>query len=130
MSRFRQPLTPPASRDAAIDVQRIRFRHPAYPESTPDLLQLCAVDGYGSDADGGIDYDTAFVACCLVTGNTWRTGWLALKEIGADGATFRRVGRPDDAILREPVYYFCLGDSDPCGRNSLYFFATISVDLY
>jgi hypothetical protein len=103
MTRPRPPLLPPVSSTAtATDFRRIRFRHPAYPESAPELLCLSVVDGDDGD---GVDYDTAFLACCIVTGNKWRDGWLARKR--SDGV-FQRVERSADGILRDQVYYFCL----------------------
>jgi hypothetical protein len=95
----------------------VRFRHPAYPESEPELLRLNAVDGPGDDGDGrrdGIDYDTAFIACCIVAGNTWGGGWLV--ERTAEGS-FSRMQRPPDGILRGQVYYFLLGDHGPECRH-------------
>lgn len=49
----------------------VHFRHPASPDSEPDLLQLAATDGgpptggNETDKDGkqdGIDYETTFIA--------------------------------------------------------------------
>lgn len=107
------PLEPPPSRSE--DIRRVRFRHPAYPDFEPDLLLLNAVDGDGA----GIDYDTAFVACCIVTGNRWDDGWLAQREdvqsneYHSGKFSFTRVSRPDDGILQGDIYYFLIGDHAP-----------------
>ncbi|KAK3366584.1 hypothetical protein B0H63DRAFT_515814 [Podospora didyma] len=47
--------------------------------------------------DGGIDHDTALVACGIVT------GFFATRETGAQG--FEPVSRPDDGILRGSEYF-------------------------
>ncbi|KAK5999150.1 hypothetical protein PT974_01539 [Cladobotryum mycophilum] len=108
MARLLPALTPPTTPAiAATEARDITFRHPAYPDTEPPLLQLCAVDGSNRD---GLDYDTGFLACCIVTGNKWQDGWLARK--GSDGS-YKRVDRPDDGILVEDVYYFCLDPFDP-----------------
>lgn len=105
---FRSPFNPPTPRAApARTVLTISFRHPAYPDSDDaEILLLSAVDG--DDNSRGIEYDTAFVACCIVTGNKWSEGWLAQKPRG----TFERVKLPEDGILRGRVYYFMLGEGD------------------
>ena len=67
------------------------------------LLSLPALD------DGGIDFDTALAACCLVAGNRWRDGFFSSDRGGASS-----VARPHDGILREPHYFFHLsGPLDP-----------------
>lgn len=79
----------------------IKILHPDYPTAENTLLHLRALD------DGGIDYDTALVACGIVTGNT-STGFLATCEAGAH---LERVVRPDDNILRGSEYFFQLPDA-------------------
>lgn len=124
MSVILPALTPPTSEteNTDQDARRIQFRHPAYPDFEPALLRLYAVDG------DGINYDTAFVACCIVTGNKWADGWFAVREDAQspgdddddDKFTFRRVSRPQDGILRGDIYYFLLGETGPqCTRSSL-----------
>jgi len=98
MVAIRQALPAPEADDASL--RRIDIRHPAYPDTNPALLRLNAVD------DGGVDYDIAFVACCIVTGNTWARAWLATRD--ADGR-LQRAARPPDGVLREATYYLCLG---------------------
>jgi len=72
MVAIRQALAVPEADDASVRL--IEIRHPAYPDTNPALLRLNAVD------NGGIDYDTAFVACGIVTGNTWSRAWLATRD--------------------------------------------------
>ena len=95
-----RPQLPSPDEDCAA-IKRIEFRHPAYPDSAPALLRLSAVD------DGGIDFDTAFLACCVITGNTWSSAWLAQR--GREGR-LQRLARPLDGILRDSVYHFCVGE--------------------
>lgn len=91
----RSPL--PAQRPRRVD-----FLHPGYPQSAV-LLSLPALD------DGGIDFDTALVACGLVAGNRWNDGFFSSDRSGAI-----RAQRPDDGVLREPQYFFQLpGPRDP-----------------
>lgn len=104
MITIRQALPAPEVDD--VSLRRIDIRHPAYPDTNPALLRFNAVD------DGGIDYDTAFLACCIITGNTWSRGWLAHRETEGQ---FQRVDRLTDGVLRDSVYYFCLGE-DTSGR--------------
>jgi len=85
----------------------VKILHPNYPAAENTLLHLRALD------DGGIDYDTALVACSIVTGNT-STGFLATRETGTQ--CFERVVRPDDSILRENEYFFQLPDDDALER--------------
>ncbi|KAL2258286.1 hypothetical protein VTK26DRAFT_8451 [Humicola hyalothermophila] len=75
---------------------RINFLHPGYPRKAV-LLSLLALD------DGGIDFDTALVACGVIAGNRWSDGFFSLDRSGTV-----RVERPDGGILREPQYYFQL----------------------
>ncbi|KAK3349540.1 hypothetical protein B0T25DRAFT_504734 [Lasiosphaeria hispida] len=81
----------------------VRIRHPDYSAAENTLLCLRALD------DGGIDYDTALIACGIVTGNT-STGFFATRDAGAQG--FERVSRPDDGILRGSEYFFQLPEDD------------------
>ncbi|EJT71150.1 hypothetical protein GGTG_10410 [Gaeumannomyces tritici R3-111a-1] len=95
-------LTPPPVTDSDRRDSKgvVRIFHPAYPQTVP-LLQLGAFE-----PGGGIDFDFAWTACCIVTGNTFAIGWLAKKVSGA----FDRIARPDDGILRDPAVFFCVGD--------------------
>ena len=103
------PPRPPLETATSRTIPTVSFRHPAYSGFDAEFLLLSAVDG---DDDGdGLDYDTAFYACCIVTGNKWHDGegWLAEKQ----GDRFNRVNRPDDGILRGKLYYFLLGGHGP-----------------
>ncbi|EPE04359.1 proteasome activator subunit [Ophiostoma piceae UAMH 11346] len=69
-------FTPPvAAYSLGPMLRAVRFRHPAYPDSAPDLLVLMAVD----DGNGGLDFDLALAACCIIAGVNWDGGYLALK---------------------------------------------------
>ncbi|SPJ74762.1 uncharacterized protein FTOL_04493 [Fusarium torulosum] len=85
----------------------ISFRHPAYPRTERELLRFNALDGLDKD---GFDFDLALISCGIVTGNTWKTGWLATSD---DLEQFVRVERPDDNILRSQTYYYFVGDHEP-----------------
>lgn len=81
----------------------VKILHPDYSAAENTLLHLAAVD------DGGIDYDTALVACGIVAGNKW-TGFLATRNTTA---ALVPVPRPSDGILRgRSAYFFQLPDSD------------------
>ena len=47
---------------------RIEFCHPGYESPDDILLTLCAFD----HPDGGLHFNTAFVACATVAGNAWQ----------------------------------------------------------
>ncbi|KAF4467142.1 hypothetical protein FALBO_5982 [Fusarium albosuccineum] len=108
MSAIQPPFPPVGSLPSTGTKPRhILFQHPAYPDSASEMLALTATEGDGQD---GVDYQMALISCCIITGNTWRDGWLARKD---SKDTFTRVDRPEDGILREPVYYFRLGQHPP-----------------
>ncbi|KAK4144476.1 uncharacterized protein C8A04DRAFT_27662 [Dichotomopilus funicola] len=96
-----------------LNPKLVHFRHPAYPDAEPDLLRFSALDG--GDGSDGIDYDLALTSCCIVTGNTSATGWLAVRVSSSDDdkPLFHRVDRPGDGILRHLEYHFCVGELDP-----------------
>lgn len=74
-------------------------------DSVLPLLQFNAVDCSGTDAAvASIDYHVAVVACGIIAGNTWDTGWLALS---APGGGLVRVERPEDGVLRAGDYFYC-----------------------
>ncbi|KAF4415721.1 hypothetical protein FACUT_13173 [Fusarium acutatum] len=58
----------------------------------------------------GFDFDLALISCGIVTGNTWKTGWLVTSD---DLEQFVWVERPDDNILRSRTYYYFVGDYEP-----------------
>jgi hypothetical protein len=57
---------------------RIRFRHPAYPDSSNVLLSLHAWDGAG----GGIHYGLAHTACAIIANNRF-DGYLSMARDGS-----------------------------------------------
>ncbi|KAL8281668.1 hypothetical protein RB600_005210 [Gaeumannomyces tritici] len=88
------------------------FRHPAYPNAAPPLLELGAWDE-DEDGNNGLDYDTALVACGIIANNAFASGRLAVKNDGA----FQTVLRPPNNLLRAATYYFCIGDNDPSSNK-------------
>jgi len=102
---------PPAVEHGSTAAPRdVRFRHPAYPSSAPDLLVLMAADG-----DGGLDFDLALTSCCIVTATDWDSGYLARKYTSADSA-FHEITRPPDGILCGREFFFCVRGQDPISR--------------
>lgn len=114
--QFKQAFTLPPGSEDGDSSKVVHIRHPAYPDTEPDLLRFNALDG------DGIQYDIAFTSCCIVTGNTFSTGWLAIRVLSddGDGPHFHRVGRPDDGILHDLQYYFCIGEHDPTTCKCLF----------
>lgn len=101
-------LTPPAAVYSLGPTPRaVRFRHPAYPDSAPDLLVLMAAD----DGDGGLDFDLTLAACCIIAGVNWDGGYLALKA--SESNDLQRVDRPQDGSLHGREYFFCVNGDDP-----------------
>lgn len=95
-------FTPPAAAYSLGPTPRaVRFRHPAYPDPAPDLLVLMAAD----DGDGGLDFDLALAACCIIAGVNWDGGYLALKA--SESNDLQRVDRPQDGSLHGREYFFC-----------------------
>lgn len=95
------PLTPPANvhgfAQTSAKFKTVWFRHPAYPDLAPDLLNLGGVDG--------VDFDLALTACCIVADKRWDDGYLATKEPGGE---LLEVERPSDGLLRGKCYFFCI----------------------
>lgn len=104
------PFTPPtATLTQGPEPRAVRFRHPAYPASAPNLLVLM-----GADVDGSLDFDLALAACSIVAGVEWGGGgYLALNSPGPDASSLQRVDRPPDGLLRGRMYFFCVNDEDP-----------------
>ncbi|KAK1749400.1 hypothetical protein QBC47DRAFT_355061 [Echria macrotheca] len=101
-------FTPPAVEHGSSTAPRdVRFRHPAYPSSAPDLLVLMAADG-----DGGLDFDLALTSCCIITATDWDSGYLAQKHTSTDD-DFYQIIRPPDGILRGREFFFCVRGQDP-----------------
>src|SRR5438045_646943 len=88
---------------------RIDFCHPGYNFPHDTLLTLHAFD----HPDGGIHYNTAFVACAIVAGNAWHGYFTETR----DGPTVN-IGR--DGILREKKYYFHVPDPRRGGGGGMY----------
>ncbi|KAH6628869.1 hypothetical protein F5144DRAFT_494826 [Chaetomium tenue] len=106
----RPPFTPPAATYARNEEPRtVRFRHPAYPSSAPDLLVLMAADGHDACA---LDFDVVLTACCIVANTNWDDGYFAKKD-PATGDVLQRVSRPLDGLLRGLEYFFCVQGRDP-----------------
>ncbi|KAI6318905.1 hypothetical protein MCOR30_008804 [Pyricularia oryzae] len=102
---LRQPLSAPESlaNQNGGRYNVIRIRHPAYPASAPDLLQLSATDG---DNWNGLDFDVARAACSVVTTVSWDEGIFAVQS-EANSGSLSAVERPADGILRGSVYFWC-----------------------
>ncbi|KLU91970.1 hypothetical protein MAPG_10918 [Magnaporthiopsis poae ATCC 64411] len=123
MSLFaREALPPPALPiDHHGTYRTVSIRHPAYPDSAPDLLQLSATDG---DDWNGLDFDIARAACSVVTTVPWDEGILAVRAGAGAAPPLSAVERPPDGILREREYYWCRrladGSIDPSLRTDKY----------
>lgn len=102
---------PPPRAGPLEGVPLIEFRHPAYPDAEKPLLRLEGVDGGDRR---GLEYETALLACGIVTGNTWPNGWLATKD---QAGAFVAIDRPQDSILREVRYYYFVGQHEPHCEN-------------
>ncbi|KAI2464944.1 hypothetical protein F4781DRAFT_411023 [Annulohypoxylon bovei var. microspora] len=109
---FKEPLpliiTPPIrphSTDTSSAVQTtvpgVSIYHPGYSGYFP-LLYFPALD------DNGIDYNLAYLACCILVGNTWpRNGNGADCPYLAESAdpNAPHVSCPSDHVLRRSSYY-------------------------
>lgn len=62
-----------------------KIPHPNYPVADSPILHLRAVD------DGGIDYDTALVACGIVAGNRW-DGFFVTRSADGNGVFSPSLG--------------------------------------
>lgn len=105
MVQAKAPLPPPMADDRVFPT--VSFRHPAYPDYESEFMLLSAVDG--DDLGDGLDYDTAFLACCIAAGNKWHAGWLAEKHRDS----FSPVDVPEDRILRGDKYYLMMNGFSP-----------------
>ncbi|KAI8947903.1 hypothetical protein F4801DRAFT_488806 [Xylaria longipes] len=87
----------------------VAFFHPAYPDPSPPLLTLAAVDYVreGAQVVKGIDYDTAKAACGIIACNRFDDdAYFALKSSQGGWARFER---PADGLLRangDFTFYF------------------------
>ncbi|KAI1093369.1 hypothetical protein F5B19DRAFT_501202 [Rostrohypoxylon terebratum] len=105
------PLIPPHSTQATVDgihaveteVSGVSIFHSGYPLGYSPLLYFPALD------DGGIDYNLAYLACCILVGNSWprderdNTNCPYLAESSDPAAP--HLTRPLDGILRKSSYY-------------------------
>lgn len=90
----------------------VNILHPDYATNEKILLQMRAFD------DGGVDFDTALVACGILAGNKW-SGFFAAREGNNNtnpGGRLVPVTRPPDGILRHSTVYFQLHDDDVSER--------------
>ncbi len=111
-------LAPPAATHALRTRPRVvRFRHPAYP-GAPPLLVLVAADG------GGLNFDLALTACCIIADSDWDNGYLAQAR---PGASLQRVDRPEDGLLHDLEYFFCATDDPCCMPTTLLFPSQFAV---
>ncbi|OTB14860.1 hypothetical protein K445DRAFT_318770 [Daldinia sp. EC12] len=81
----------------------VKILHPGYPSRYKPLMEFLALD------NGGIYYDLAYYACCLVVDNAWirpeaDRPYFSLTSKPQDAVD--RIVRPDDGILPTNVYYF------------------------
>ncbi|KAL9023240.1 MAG: hypothetical protein Q9196_007321, partial [Gyalolechia fulgens] len=76
---------------------QVEFKHPAYPDECDTFLTLAALD----HPDGGIHYNTARIACGVITGNRWEGSFTAEKN----GQSISLNG---DDILPPGIWYFYL----------------------
>lgn len=75
----------------------VEFKHPAYQDECDTFLILSALD----HPNGGLHYNTAKIACGVITGNRWDGSFTAKKNgqpITLDG----------DDILPPGIWYFYL----------------------
>ncbi|KAI0839976.1 hypothetical protein F5Y06DRAFT_19597 [Hypoxylon sp. FL0890] len=80
----------------------LQIFHPFYSNKFKPLMQFLALDS------GGIDYDLAYYACCLLVGNAW-TRPEALQPYFSLTRKYdesKRIIRPDNGILPANKYYF------------------------
>lgn len=100
--RLRQPAhaqpAQPANAASTNPNLSIKFRHPGYPDAFDQniLLDLHPFD----HAAGGLQYGVAFLACAIVAGNSWMTGYLTETRAGS------RLNYDWDHLLMGEQYYF------------------------
>ncbi|CAG9986406.1 unnamed protein product [Clonostachys byssicola] len=104
-----------APRTPSCERPYIAIRHPAYPATAPPLLQFRAVDRTweGKKAVHAFDHDTALIACGIVTGNTWPTGFIGLKIPRRN--IYLKLMATKGEVLRthEEYYYFVSNRTGP-----------------
>lgn len=100
--RLREPAhaQPAQPEDAASNNPNlsIKFRHPGYADDFDQniLLDLHPFD----DARGGLQYGVAFLACAIVAGNSWKTGYFTETRNGS------RLEYDWDRLLMGKEYYY------------------------
>ncbi|KAI1091179.1 hypothetical protein F5B19DRAFT_493708 [Rostrohypoxylon terebratum] len=103
------PPIPPHSRgsgapavETEVSAGGVNIFHSGYQSYYSPLLYFPTFD------DGGIDYNLAYLACCILVGNAWpRSGDDSNCPYLAESCdrTAPRVSRPPDGILRKSSYY-------------------------
>ncbi|KAL6354002.1 hypothetical protein LRP88_12633 [Fusarium phalaenopsidis] len=102
----RPPLEPPPDTDTG-EPNYVDIRHPAYPDSEPALLRFAAIDGDDGD---GVDFEVALVACGIITGNTWHSGYIAEMDAGGE---YVKIDRSTTDVLRGRTYYYFVDEQPP-----------------
>ena len=105
-SAYGEPTHPDGGQGLPSDFSyKINFRHPGYDDNSNVLLVLPGLDG----PNGGIDHETARIACGILANNNW-AGFFAEDKEGK-----QKVGS-FDAILHKKNYYFHVS-SDANGKQ-------------
>ncbi|KAI0835617.1 hypothetical protein F5Y06DRAFT_305845 [Hypoxylon sp. FL0890] len=102
-----EPAVPPLFPAHTIDILPryltapfVSIRHPYYPINHKALMEFLAFD------NGGIDYDLAYYACCLLVDNAWIREEADRPYFSLIPTPNGRFTRPADGILPANVYYF------------------------
>ncbi|KAL6852225.1 hypothetical protein J3F83DRAFT_563379 [Trichoderma novae-zelandiae] len=87
----------------------ISFHHPHYRFPTGLLLSLVRFDEeiLQDVLVSGVHHETALIACQIIAGNIFHTGYLALDQAGQ-----QRIDTPLDGLLTENVYFFIIQGND------------------
>ncbi|KAL8728303.1 MAG: hypothetical protein Q9181_005386 [Wetmoreana brouardii] len=102
--RKRSPNVPPIPQpiDSGLPVDlahKVTICHPGYRDAADDLISFAAFDG----PRGGLFYDTALIACGIITANHW-DGWFS-KDIKGEEIISRAAC---EGVLPPGLYYFQL----------------------
>lgn len=109
---MREPLQPPDG-NSNRHIHYIEIRHPAYPRSEPPLLRLAAVENDDQDV-AVLDHNVALLACGIITGNTWATGYLATQT---GDKNYAKVHLSPNGMLHDAEYFYFIYDHSPdCER--------------
>lgn len=81
----------------------IKFRHPGYRPRTNVLLALPRVDSETSNGTVvyGVHHKTALIACQIIAGNVFHTGYFATNSAG-----LHRESVSLEGLLTKDSYYF------------------------